>query len=85
MIHSTRIERQREFEYAGTNQHGDRYRIKEYKNTVVLNLFVKHSNTKEEVWELMAICSSLGVAPTWNVINDEQRMSIEVVAKKSVM
>ena len=85
MIHFIKTEHKTEYERTGTNQYGDRYKIKCHKDVRILSLSVKYNSSNDEMWQLMAICSSLGVAPTWSTINDEQRMSIEVVAKKSVM
>ena len=85
MIHCTRTETQRQYEYTGTNQHGDRYKIKRRKNIRVLNLSVTYDNSKDQMWQLMTMCSSLDIPPTWNVIDGKQRMSIDIVAKSSVM
>ena len=85
MIHSTRTETQRQYEYAGTNQHGDRYKIKERKNIRIVNLSITRDNSNNEMFEFMALCSSLDIPPTWKEIDGKQRMSIDVVAKKSVM
>lgn len=85
MIHAIRTEIQRQYKYTGTNQHGDRYKIKGRKNIRVLTLSVEYDNDKEQIWGFMAMCSSLGIPPTWKEIDGKQRMSIEVVAKSSVM
>ena len=85
MIHSIRTETQRQYEYTGTNQHGDRYKIKERKNIRVLNLSITREHNGNQMFEFMVLCSSLDIAPTWNTKNDEQHMSIDIVTKKSVM
>lgn len=85
MIHNIRTETQRQYGYTGTNQHGDRYKILEHKNVRILNLSVTNNNDTRHMWEFMALCSSLGVPPTWKEKNGEQRMSIDIVAKNSVM
>ena len=85
MIHSTRTETQRRYEYAGTNQHGDRYKIKGRKNVRVLTLSVTFDSESSEMWQFIALCSSLDIVPTWRTVDDEQRMSIDIVAKKSAM
>ena len=85
MIHSTRTETQRQYEYTGTNQHGNRYKIKGRKDIRVLNLSVLHNDSSNTMFEFMALCASLDIPPTWATIDGRQRMSIDIVAKKSVM
>jgi hypothetical protein len=84
MTHNTRTITKREYEYAGSNQHGDRYKIKEYKSIRVLNLSVEFNSNTSDMWSLMAICHSLNVAPKWETIDGKQRMSVDVIAEKSL-
>ena len=85
MIHSTRTESKREYEYTTTNQHGDRYKLKGYKNVRVLTLSTTYDDDKSQMWLLLSLCSSLDIPPIWSKVDGKQCMSVEVVAKKSVM
>lgn len=81
MIHSVKTISRPEYEYTGSNQHGNRYKVKGYKDIRILTLSVLYDNDKDELWQFMTMCSSLGAAPTWSEVDKKQRMSIEMVAK----
>jgi hypothetical protein len=59
--------------------------MKGWKNIRILRLSITHGNSSNEMFEFMALCSSLGIPPTWNEKDDKQQMSIEVVAASSII
>lgn len=85
MIHSIGTLYLPQYKYAGTNQHGTRYKAIDSKKVRVATLSIVRNSNENQMWEFMALCSSLDVPPDWRTEDSEQRMSIEIVAKKLIV
>lgn len=84
MIHTTFTVHKNKYEYAGTNQYGSRYKLDGQKAVKVLRLSVKYDSDKSQMWELLTLCSSLGVAPVWTEVDGKQCVFIEIVPRTSM-
>ncbi|MGD2065848.1 MAG: hypothetical protein PVI43_01595 [Candidatus Bathyarchaeota archaeon] len=84
MLWETKYKYIQKYQFASTNQHGDRFKENGLLRVKVAVISCEYDGDKSDMRTLILLSHSLGVPVTYDFSSKPQRMKIEVVAANTL-